>query len=138
MNNQINQLVIKGKPSITDAYKVAKTEVVEENGKKTETAYNKNGQVLKTSIFVDQNGDGRYEQSEAVSIKFYDVSSKSSNTREYRDTNNDGSYDEIVENDWTGKETVQRFNGVVDSKSHKMSDVYGSKKDTINEWFKGT
>ena len=118
MNNQINQLVIKGKPSITDAYKVAKTEVVEENGKKTETAYNKNGQVLKTSIFVDQNGDGRYEQSEAVSIKFYDVSSKSS-----RKTSVSPSKTEVVQSGLLIVSAVHSFSNVIFSSEISTLDA---------------
>ncbi len=138
MGNQVNSLGAKlpqGFNSITDDYKVAKVETVEENGKKTETAYNKSGQVLRTSVFVDRNGDGQYDKSEAVSIKFNHVDSRSSNTREYRDLNNDGSYDEIIESDWSGMETVRKLNGKVNPEKTQMSDVYGSGKDTIKEWF---
>lgn len=138
MGCQISSLQAKlpqGFTSITEDYKVARVTTVEENGKKTEIAYNRSGQVLRTSIFVDRNRDGQYDKSEAVSIKFNHVDSRACNTREYRDLDNDGRYDEIIESDWTGDERVQKFTTLDGSDNRKMSDAYGSASDTINEWF---
>lgn len=122
--------------SAKNAYVGKNVKVSESNGQKVETLYNSDGQVLKRTIFVDKNKDGKYDMSEAVSIKFYDVNSKSANTREYKDLNNDGNYDEVVESDWTGFETIKRHNGNGNPNDYKMCDVYGSKSDTIGEWFK--
>ncbi len=129
-------IVPKNVYSAKNAYEGKNVKVSENNGKKTETLYNADGQVLKRTIFVDRNKDGKYDMSEAVSVKFYDVNSKSANTREYRDLDNDGNYDEIVESDWTGFETIKRRNGNGSPNAYKMSDVYGSKSNTIGEWFK--
>ncbi len=133
---RLNALKVKLQNTMSNDYSVAKTETVEENGKKIETAYNKHGQVLRTSVFVDRNKDGKYDLSEAVSIKFTNVDSKSQNTKEYRDIDNDGSYDEIIESDWTGMETIRKLNGKVNPESTKMSDAYGVKNSTYNVWFK--
>lgn len=119
-----------------NAYVAKRVEVSENNGKRTETLYNEDGQVIKRTLFEDRNKDGKYDMSEAVSIKFYDVNSKSANTREYRDLDNDGHYDEVIESDWTGFETVKRHNGAGDLNNYKMSNAYGSKNNTIGEWFK--
>lgn len=112
-----------------DSYKVAKIETVFENGKKVETAYNDMGKVVKTSVFVDKNGDGNFDNSEAVSIKFCDVLSKSCNTTEYKDNDNDGYYDEIIEGDWTGNETIHKLSNKFNSEYLKMSKLYGSEND---------
>lgn len=131
----LNTIGIKNGFSIKEDYKITKIETVEENGQKIETAYNKNGKILKQSIFVDRNKDGKYELSEAVSIKFNHVDSRSAQTKEYKDLDNDGNYDQIVESDWTGRENILNLNDDINSGSRKMSDAYGSKNDTIEEWF---
>lgn len=121
--------------SLKDCYKVSKVETVVENGKKVETAYNSSGNVVRTSVFVDRNGDGNFERSEAISVKFYNVMSRSSNTKEYKDTDNDGYYNEIIESDWSGNETIRKLNSKIKSDHLKMSKVYGSENDTSSEWF---
>lgn len=117
-------------------YIAKRIEVSESNGKKIETLYNADGQVIKRTSFVDRNKDGKYDLSEAVSIKFYDVNSKSANTREYRDLDNDGNYDIVIEKDWTGFSKTKKYNESGKSDNYKMSDVYGEKGNTIDEWFK--
>lgn len=124
LNSILSQV---GQPA--DVYEVSKIETVFENGKKIETAYNSMGKAIKTSVFADKNGDGKFEHSEAVSVKFYDVLSRSCNTTEYKDTDNDGYYDEIIEGDWTGNETIHKLNNKFKSEHLKMSNVYGSEND---------
>ncbi len=121
--------------SLKDCYKVSKVETVVENGKKVETAYNSNGNVVRTSVFVDRNGDGNFERSEAISVKFYNVMSRASNTKEYKDTDNDGYYNEIIESDWSGNETIHKLNNKIKAEHLKMSNVYGSENDASAEWF---
>ncbi len=120
--------------SVKELCKVSKVETVIENGKKVETAYNSMGQVIRTSVFADRNSDGNFDNSEAISIKFYHPTSKSSNTKEYRDTDNDGYYDEIVESDWTGNETIHKLNQKFKTDELKMSNVYGSENNASTEW----
>ena len=124
LNSILSQV---GQPA--DVYEVSKIETVFENGKKIETAYNSMGKAVKTSVFADKNGDGKFEHSEAVSVKFYDVISRSCNTTEYKDTDNDGYYDEIIESDWMGSETIHKLNNKFKSEHLKMSNVYGSEND---------
>lgn len=127
LNSILSQV---GQPA--DVYEVSKIETVFENGKKIETAYNSMGKAVKTSVFADKNGDGKFEHSEAVSVKFYDVLSKSCNTTEYKDTDNDGYYDEIIESDWTGNESIHKLNNKFKSEHLKMSNVYGSENDAYH------
>lgn len=57
---------------------------------------------------MDRNADGNFDRSEAVSIKFNHVVSRSCETKEYKDLNNDGYYDEIIESNWSGMETIKK------------------------------
>ena len=74
------------------------------DGKFIEYGHRKNGEILKTSIFIDRNKDGKYTKDEVVSVK-YSSGGMSSDTCEYIDEDNDGCYDKIIiSNPW--EETI--------------------------------
>lgn len=102
------------------------------NGKQmTETCKNSQGQTLKVSVFIDRNGDGKFDASEATSVKYFDVQSRSRLTTEYRDTDGDGFADEVVKSDWTGNETVTKETpDEIHGKNHRMDFKYGFKWDS--------
>lgn len=124
------------KRDLSDSFAKAKEIVTAErviNGKQMiETCKNEAGQIRKVSIFNDRNGDGKFDASEVVSVKYIETTSRSQQSVEYRDTNDDGYADEVVESDWTGNETVSkvapdRFYG---KKFHRMDFKYGFKWDS--------
>ncbi|MBO6087478.1 hypothetical protein J6P92_03925 [bacterium] len=92
----------------------------------TETAKNANGEIIKVSVFLDKNKDGKYTPNEVVSVTYNDVGSMSCGTTEYRDTDNDGYCDAIVTSDWTGNESVEK---VPKRQQTKMDLKYGFKWD---------
>ena len=131
----LSALIGNMKPaSMKDLCEVSKVETTIENGKKVENAYNSMGKVVRVSVFADRNSDGNFDKSEAISIKFYHPISRSCNTKEYRDTDNDGYYDEIVESNWTGDETIHKLNQKFKTDELKMSNVYGSENNASTEW----
>ena len=94
-----------------------------ENGKNqmVETVRDAKGNVLKKSIFTDRDGDGRYDQNEVISVKYFDITSNSITSQEYLDNNGDGLVDEFIESDGMGNEVIQKIN-----KRGGMSKIYGS------------
>lgn len=99
------------------------------NGQMVETVRNAAGEVMKVSVFMDRNGDGKYEASEATSVRYYNVGSRSQDYKEFRDLDGDGMADELVESDWTGNETIQKMSKYPDGRNSLMSNLYGGSWD---------
>ena len=77
-----------------------------QGNKMTETAKNEFGDIVKVSVFLDKNGDGKYERGEVISVRYNNVGSRNQDWVEYRDTNGDGYCDEKATGDWMGGEQV--------------------------------
>ncbi len=68
----------------------------------------KDGAVLKISIFMDRNKDGKYTKDEVVSVKYSD-GAMTPTTQEYLDEDGDGCYDKIIIDDYIfGKTVIDR------------------------------
>lgn len=105
------------------------------NGEMVETVRNAAGEVMKVSVFMDRNGDGKYEASEATSVRYYNVGSRSQDYKEFRDLDGDGMADELVESDWTGNETIKKMGKnpqYPDGQDNDlMSMLYGGSWDSL-------
>lgn len=120
-------IVVKQQGKLTGAMRAER--VKQGNGQMVETVRNAAGDVMKVSVFMDRNGDGRYGADEAVSVKYFDINSRSKDTREYRDLDGDGMADEVVKSNWLGNETVEKLGKSEDypngHDNDLMSKLYG-------------
>ena len=110
------------------------------DGKMIETAKNASGQILKVSIFTDRNKDGKFDASEAVSVKYFSPNSRSKETVEYRDNDGDGYADEIIESNWTGNQSVRKpeQNAFHGNENNRMDLKYGAQFSNAPWFLKGS
>jgi hypothetical protein len=125
-----------GFSSLSEQRKIVTAERVIDGNKMVETCKNSNGDICKVSVFLDRNGDGKFDATEAVSVKYIDANSYNRDTVEYVDTDNDGFCDEIHNSDWRGNETITKetpdeFQG----KNHRMDFKYGFKWDATGPMY---
>lgn len=118
--------------SIQRAKQITTCDRVVQGNQMIETCKNADGQAVKVSVFLDKNGDGKYDKGEIVSVRYNNVASRNGDWTEYRDVNHDGYCDEIVTGDWMGGEQVEKaqpdqFHG---NEGHKMDLKYGFKWDS--------
>ncbi len=98
----------------------------------TETCKNADGQAVKISVFLDRSGDGKFDSSEVISVRYNNVASRNGDWVEYRDKDNNGYCDEIATGDWMGGEHVEKaqpdqFHG---NDGNRMDLKYGFKWDS--------
>lgn len=111
--------------------KIVSRERVRDGNQMTETCKNVLGDTVKVSIFMDKNGDGNFDPSEVVSVKYStNLGTKGiPKTVEYRDTDGDGFSDEIETKqglfESLEKEAPVNSNGT----THRMDFRYGFKWD---------
>lgn len=74
---------------------IVKVENTWEGNKRTTVGRDKDGNVVKESIFIDRNNDGKFDDNEIQSVRYYDYpGSKCGDYTEYRDLDGDGTCDE--------------------------------------------
>ena len=118
------------KQAMAERKQIVTAERVINGNKMVETCKNKQGEVVKVSVFMDRNGDGNFTANEAVSVKYNALGSMCSASTEYRDTDLDGYCDEIAETAH-GVETVSKSqpDKIKGNEGNRMDLKYGFKWD---------
>lgn len=125
----IRKTIPDGKPF--DHNKIESCERVVNGNQMIETCKNGLGNTVKVSIFIDRNGNGKFEAGEATSVKYYtNLGTKGlPKTVEYRDIDGDGISDEIETKQGPFSTIEKESSETANGQNHKMDFKYGFKWD---------
>ena len=106
--------------------KIVKTDKIVGGNQMIETGRNAKGEVVKQSIFVDKNGDGKFTEDELVSVKYNDITQAGTASVEYKDTDGDGYADKELRSDWFGHKSEKELS---EGRDDRMALKYGFRSE---------